>query len=203
MAGLSRRLGVLGGTFDPIHHGHLVAAQEAQYQLELDRVLFVPVGQPPHKLDEPLSPAEHRVRMIEMSIEDRPGFVLSRVDVDRPGPQYTADTLALLHEEWGPGTRLFFVAGSDSLADILDWRDPGRILAQAELAVVERPGAGVDVEGLERKLPGLRQRLHWVQMPLLEISSTDLRARVREGRPIGFFLPSAVESYVLEHGLYR
>jgi nicotinate-nucleotide adenylyltransferase len=194
---------VLGGTFDPIHYGHLVAAQEAQYQLALDRVLLVPVGQPPHKLDEPLSPVAHRVRMIEMALEGRSRFALSRIDVDRPGPQYTADTLGLLHEAWGPGTRLFFIAGSDSLADILEWRDPERILAQAELAVVARPGADVDVEALERRLPDLGQRLHWVQMPLLEISSTDLRARVREGRPISFFLPPAVEGYILKHGLYR
>ena len=200
---MSRRLGVLGGTFDPIHYGHLVAAQETHYQLELERVLLVPVGQPPHKLNEPLSPAEHRVRMIEIAIEGRPQFALSRVDVDRPGPQYTADTLALLREEWGPDTRLFFIAGSDSLADILDWRDPERILAQAELAVVERRRAGVDVEALEHKLPALGQRLHWVQMPLLEISSTDLRARVREGRPISFFLPPAVEGYILKHRLYQ
>jgi nicotinate-nucleotide adenylyltransferase len=200
---VSRRLGVLGGTFDPIHYGHLVAAQEAQYQLALEQVLLVPVGQPPHKLNEPLSPAKHRVRMIELAIEGRPQFALSRVDVDRPGPQYTADTLALLHQEWGPDTRLFFIAGSDSLADILHWRAPQQIIHEAELAVVERAGARVHVERLQRDLPGLRDRLHWVQMPLLDISSTDLQARVRQGRPIGFFLPPAVEAYILEQGLYR
>lgn len=200
---MSRRLGVLGGTFDPIHYGHLVAAQEAHYQLGLERVLLVPVGQPPHKLDEPLSPAEHRVHMIELAIESRPQFALSRVDVDRPGPQYTADTLALLREEWGPDTRLFFIAGSDSLADILHWRAPQQIVREAELAVVQRPGGKVDVDRLARELPGLRDRLHWVQMPLLDISSTGLQARVRQGRPISFFLPPAVEAYILEQGLYR
>lgn len=200
---MSRRLGVLGGTFDPIHYGHLVAAQEAHYQLELERVLFVPVGQPPHKPNEPLSPVHHRVRMIERAIEDRPHFALSRVDVDRPGPQYTADMLDLLHETWGAGTTIFFIAGSDSLTDILDWHQPARILRQAELAVVQRPGVGVDVEALERELPGLRDRLHWVQMPLLDISSTDLRTRVCQGRPISFFLPPAVEAYIEEQGLYR
>jgi nicotinate-nucleotide adenylyltransferase len=200
---VSRRLGVLGGTFDPIHYGHLVAAQETHYQLELERVLLVPVGQPPHKLNEPLSPAEHRVRMIELAIEGRPQFALSRVDVDRPGPQYTADTLALLREEWGPDTRLFFIAGSDSLADILHWRAPRQIVREAELAVVRRPGGKVDVDRLARELPGLRDRLHWVQMPLLDISSTGLQARVRQGRPISFFLPPAVEAYILEQGLYR
>lgn len=203
MAGIKRRLGVLGGTFDPIHHGHLVAAQEAHYQLGLERVLFVPAGQPPHKRDEPLSVVHHRLRMVEMAIEGKAYLGLSRVDVDRPGPHYTADTLALLQQASDPDTRLFFIAGSDSLRELLEWHEPERIIQEAALAVVRRPGAEVDVEPLAQALPGLRDRLHWVQMPLLEISSTDLRARVREGRPISFFLPPAVESYILEHGLYR
>jgi nicotinate-nucleotide adenylyltransferase len=202
MAGMSRRLGILGGTFDPIHYGHLVAAQEAHYQLALDQLLFAPVGHPPHKLDEPLSPVHHRLRMVELAIEGRAGFALSRVDVDRPGPHYTADMLALLHQAWGPGTDIFFVVGSDSLGDILDWHQPERIIAQAKLAVARRPGTGVDVDALERALPGLRERLRWVEIPLLEISSTDLRARVRQGRPISYFLPPAVEAYLLAQELY-
>jgi nicotinate-nucleotide adenylyltransferase len=199
---MTRRLGVLGGTFDPIHYGHLVAAQEAWYQLDLEQVLFAPVGHPPHKLDEPLSPVHHRLRMVELAIEGRAGFALSRVDVDRPGPHYTADMLALLHQAWGPGIDIFFVVGSDSLADILDWYQPERIIAQAKLAVARRPGTGVDVDALERMLPGLRAQVCWVEIPLLEISSTSLRARVRQGRPISFLLPPAVEAYVLGQGLY-
>lgn len=202
MAGLSRRLGVLGGTFDPIHYGHLVAAQEAHYQLALEQVLFAPVGDPPHKLAEPLTAVDHRVRMVELAIEGRPGFSLTRVDVDRPGPHYTTDMLARLNQAWGPGTEIFFIAGSDSLGDILDWHRPERIIQQAKLAVVARPGVEVDVDTLEQALPGLRNRLCWVQMPLLEISSTDLRARVRQERPISFFLPPAVEAYLLEQALY-
>ena len=203
MAGMSRRVGVLGGTFDPVHYGHLVAAQEAHGQLALERVLFAPVGHPPHKLDEPLSPIHHRVRMVEMAIAGEARFALSRVDVDRPGPHYTADMLGLLRQAWGADVCLFFIAGSDSLADFLDWHGPERIIEQAELAVVKRPDVEINVGALERALPGLGERLHWVQMPCLDISSTDLRARVRQGRPISFFLPPAVEAYVLEQGLYR
>ncbi len=199
---MSQRLGVLGGTFDPIHYGHLVAAQEAHYQLALERVLFAPVGDPPHKLEEPLTAVDHRVRMVELAIEGQAHFALSRVDIDRPGPHYSTDMLALLHQAWGPGTDIFFVAGSDSLADILAWYRPERIIQQARLAVVTRPGVEVDVGALERELPGLRERLCWVEMPLLAISSTDLRARVRQGRPISFLLPPAVEAYILEQELY-
>lgn len=200
---MSPRLGILGGTFDPIHHGHLVAAQEALYQLRLDRMLFVPAGDPPHKPSRPVSPAPHRVRMVELGTAGQTDFVVSRVDVDRPGPHYTVDTLQSLHQAWGPEACLYFIEGSDSLADILSWYRPERLIELAELAVVERPGVKLDLDELERRLPGLRERIHWVRMSSLEISSTDLRARVREGRPISYLLPAAVEAYVREHGLYR
>ncbi|MCL7454903.1 MAG: nicotinate-nucleotide adenylyltransferase [Anaerolineae bacterium] len=200
---MSPRLGVLGGTFDPIHHGHLVAAQEVLHQLRLDRVLFVPAGDPPHKPSRPVSATHHRVRMVELGIAGRADFVLSRVDVDRPGPHYTVGMLQLLHREWGPGATLYFIEGTDSLADILSWHRPEQLIALADLAVVQRPGVEVDTDAVERQLPGLRERIHWVQMPSLEISSTDLRARVREGRPISYLLPAAVEGYVREQDLYR
>ena len=196
------RLGVLGGTFDPIHHGHLVAAQEAFYQLELDQVLFVPAGMPPHKPVQPLATARHRLQMVELAIAGRPGFDLSRVDVERPGPHYSADMLQLLKDEWGSDTTLFFIEGADSLVDILDWHEPQRIVELAEFAVVNRPGVELDVDRLEQHLPGLRARLHRVDMPLLEISSTDLRRRVREGRPLTYLLPDTVLAYILEHELY-
>jgi nicotinate-nucleotide adenylyltransferase len=199
---LIRRLGVLGGTFDPIHHGHLVAAQEALYQLKLDQVLFVPAGMPPHKPVQPLTPARHRLEMIELAIADRPGFALSRVDVERPGPHYSADMLQLLKEEWGPDTTLFFIEGADSLVDLLDWHEPQRVVELAELAVVDRPGVELDVDRLQQHLPGLVGRLHRVKMPLLDISSTDLRRRVREGRPVAYLTPDEVVAYILEHELY-
>jgi nicotinate-nucleotide adenylyltransferase len=141
--------------------------------------------------------------MVELAIAGRPEFGLSRVDVDRPGPHYTADTLALLREEWGPEVTFFFIEGSDALADLVAWHDPQRLLEQAELAVVERPGAAVDLEALAARLPGLKDRLHWIEMPALEISSTGLRTRVGQGRPISYLLPAAVEAYIAAQGLYR
>jgi len=198
-----RRLGVFGGTFDPVHHGHLVAAEEARHQLDLDQVLFVPAGRPPHKPTRPISPVHHRVRMIELAIAAKPYFALSHVDVERPGVCYTVETLELLRAEWGPGPIFYFVVGTDSLADIPTWYQPQRLIELCELAVARRTGAEVDLVRLEERLPGLRDRIHWVPIPLLEISSSDLRARVRAGRPISYLVPSAVEAYVLEHGLYR
>jgi nicotinate-nucleotide adenylyltransferase len=198
-----QRLGILGGTFDPVHHAHLVAAQEARHQLELDRVLFVPAGAPPHKPNRPLSAAHHRLQMLQLAVADQPHFAISRVDLDRPGPCYTVDTLALLRSEWGPAPTFFFIEGADSLADIPTWYQPQRLLDLCELIVVERPGVELDLPQLERQLPGITSRIHWVQMPLLEISSTGLRARVRAGRPISYLVPPAVEAYIREHGLYR
>ena len=200
---LVRRLGILGGTFDPIHHGHLLAAEEARHQLDLDRVLFVPAGVPPHKPARPISPARHRVRMVELAIAGRSHFALSRVDVDRPDPCYTVDTLELLRAEWGPGPRFFFIEGADSLADIAGWYQPRRLIELCELAVVGRPGFEIDLASLEKRLPGLTDRLHLVKAPLLEISSSDLRARVRAGRSISYLVPREVEEYVQQHRLYR
>ncbi|HSR34479.1 MAG TPA: nicotinate-nucleotide adenylyltransferase [Anaerolineae bacterium] len=198
-----RRLGVLGGTFDPIHHGHLVAAGEALHQLQLDQVLFVPAGEPPHKPTRPVSLAHHRFRMIELAIAGKPCFTLSRVDLDRPGPSYTVEMLDLLQVEWGPDVTIFFIEGTDSLNDMPTWFQPQRLIELCELAVVARGGVKVDISPLEEQLPGLGDRLHWVEMPRLEISSSDLRARVRAGRPISYLIPTSVESYILEHGLYR
>jgi nicotinate-nucleotide adenylyltransferase len=198
-----RNLGIMGGTFDPIHHGHLVAAGEAHHQLELDLVIFVPAGAPPHKLSRPLTPARQRLRMVEVAIASQPRFTISCVDLHRPGPCYTVDTLQLLRNEWGPEPTFFFVEGSDSLAEILTWYQPRRLIELCEFAVVQRPGVEIDLDRLDDQLPGLAERVHWVQMPRLEISSSDLRLRVREGRPISYLVPPAVKGYIQEQGLYR
>lgn len=202
MAALIRRLGILGGTFDPIHHGHLVAAGEAHHQLELDRVIFVPAGSPPHKPHQPITPSHHRLRMVELAITGTPHFGVSQVDLNRPGPCYTVDTLRLLRAEWGPEPSFYFVEGADSLTEILAWHQPQQIIDLCELAVVQRPGISVDLSRLDWRLPGLAVKVHWVRMPWLEISSSDLRARVRERRPISYLVPPAVEAYILEQGLY-
>jgi nicotinate-nucleotide adenylyltransferase len=196
------RLGVFGGTFDPIHHGHLVAAEEVRARLGLDRVLFVPAGMQPLKLDQDVTPSVHRVAMVELAIASNPGFALSRVDVDRDGPSYTADTLELLTREWGSETELFFIMGMDSLADILTWKDPGRIIRLARIIVVGRPGFRANLDRLDEAIPGAAQRVQFVDAPRLEISSSDLQRRVREGLPIRYQVPESVEDYICRHALY-
>jgi len=203
VASLIRRLGIMGGTFDPIHHAHLVAAEEARHQLGLGLVLFMPAGDPPHKPGRPVSTACHRLRMLELAIAGKPYFAVSSVDLNRPGPSYTVEALHLLRREWGPTPVFFFVEGADSLTEILNWYHPERLIELTEIAVVDRPGAQVDLTDLELRLPGLSARLHWVRMPSLDISASDIRARVRDGRPISYLVPAAVEAYIVEHGLYR
>lgn len=203
MASLIRRLGILGGTFDPVHHAHLFMAEEVRHQLGLDLILFMPAGAPPHKPGRPVSAARHRLRMLELAIAGKSYFAISGVDLNRPGPSYTVEALHLLRREWGPTPVFFFIEGADSLAEIVKWYHPERLIDLAYIAAVDRPGVQVDLAALEERLPGLSARLHWVRMPLLEISASDIRARVREGRPISYLVPPAVESYIAEHGLYQ
>jgi len=196
------RVGVLGGTFDPIHNGHLIAAEEVRAQLKLDRVVFVPAGLPPHKLTEHVSSVGHRLAMVQLAIAGNPYFTVSRVDIDRFGPCYTVDTIRLLRDEWGADVELYFIVGSDSLADLPTWHKPDRLIKLCRLAVVERPGYRVDVEELERMLPGIASRVHFINSPQIDISSTDIQRRVREGLPIKYQVPEAVEDYIYEHALY-
>ena len=196
------RVGVLGGTFDPIHLGHLVAAEEVRAQLRLDRVVFVPAGLPPHKLTEHVSSVAHRLAMVKLAIASNPYFTVSRVDIDRFGPCYTVDTIELLRDEWGGDVELYFILGSDSLADIPTWHQPGRLIRLCRLAVMERPGYRVDVEELERLLPGITSRIRFINSPQLDISSTDIQRRVRQGLPIKYQVPEAVEDYIYKHELY-
>ena len=197
------RIGVFGGTFDPIHLGHLVAGQEVCSQLGLEKVLFVPTGIPPHKLNAKVTAVEHRVAMVELAIASNPCFELSRVDVDRPGPSFTVDTLQLLLAQWPPNTESYFIMGLDSLAEITTWHRPERLIQLCRLAVVGRPGYKADLSELEAVLPGITSRVVCVPMPWLEISSTDLHRRVRRGTPIKYLVPEAVERYIYQHGLYR
>lgn len=200
------RVGILGGTFDPVHYAHLAIAEEVYYALNLTRVVFVPAGQPPHKLSYHVTPVEQRVHMLAEAIAANPHFALSLVDVQRAGPSYTVDTLRLLREEWGPRAELYFVIGGDSLRDLPGWYDPIGVIAQATLVALMRPGYG-EMERFSRdlvtRLPGIEQRLLTLEGPRMEISSTDLRQRVAEGRPIRYQTPEVIEQYILQHGLYR
>ncbi len=195
------KLGVIGGTFDPPHDGHLVLAENARAQLELSRVLFVLAGSPPHKPDQPITSAHHRLAMVKAAIADNAAFALSRVDLDRPGPHYTVDMLAELRQEY-PQAKLFFLMGGDSLAEFPSWRDPAGIVRRASLVVMRRPGSQPDLAALEEAVPGLRDRLIWLDSPYLGVSGSDLRRRVRGRLPIRYLVPPAVESYIYLHGLY-
>jgi nicotinate-nucleotide adenylyltransferase len=196
------RLGILGGTFDPPHYGHLTLAENGRVQLDLDRVLFAPAGQPPHKPDRPITPTHHRVAMVEAAIADNPAFVLSRVDLNRAGPHYTVETLTLLRQKH-PAAELFFLMGEDSLAKFLTWRDPAGIVRQARLAVMQRPSREPDLTALEQSVPGIRERLVWLDVPHLDVSSSGLRQRVRHGLPLRYLVPPPVEAYVREQRLYE
>lgn len=202
-----RRVGILGGTFDPIHYGHLVIAEEAYASLALTEMVFIPAGQPPHKPGKPITEVSQRLAMLELAIASNPHFSISRVDLERSGPSYTVETLRLLRKEWGTEIALYFVIGWDSLEELLTWHDPAGILAQLTyLVAVHRPGhmevAGYH-ESLETRLPGVKQRLLTVEAPQLDISATDLRQRVTDGRPIKYQVPETVEHYIREHGLYK
>jgi nicotinate-nucleotide adenylyltransferase len=195
---------VFGGTFDPPHYGHLAIAEEAAEQFELPGVLFVPTGQPPHKPGAPVTPAVHRVGMVERAIADNARFRLSCVDVERPGPSYTVDLLKLLHAEHGTATELYFICGMDMLASFLTWHDPAGVIAQCQLVATTRPGVAlVDVAALEAALPAARGRVHLLRAPGLDISGTELRARVAAGRSLRYLVPPPVAAYVREHSLYR
>ena len=202
-----RRIGIMGGTFDPIHYGHLVIAEEVRASLNLTEVLFIPTGDPPHKPGHSVTPAEQRASMVQLAIASNPHFVLSRIEIDRPGPSYTVDTLRQLRQQWGRHMGLYFVIGWDSLEDLHHWYDPQGLLAELTgLVAVRRPGHIEEVEYrkvIEQRLPGITQLLHVVDAPQLDISATDLRKRVAEERPIKYQTPEAVEQYIFTHKLYQ
>jgi nicotinate-nucleotide adenylyltransferase len=198
----NNRIGVLGGTFDPIHYGHLVIAEEAHSRLDLREVLIVPARIPPHKRGKRITSEEHRVAMVRLAIASNPHFRLHTIDLDRDGPSHTSDTLALLHAE--TGAELYFIIGEDSLLDMPRWHQPARILAQCRLVVMSRPGyPEPDLQVLEPiRHEAVRESIV-VRAPQLEISSTELRERVARGQPIRYQAPEAVEEYIYQHGLYR
>lgn len=202
-----QRIGILGGTFDPIHYGHLVIAEEVRTTLDLAEIVFVPAGHPPHKQGRTITAAYHRLAMLDLALASNPHFTISQVDLERPEPSYTVETLRLLRKVWGLQTALYFVIGGDSLEDLLTWRDPAGILEQlTALVAVQRPGyqeAPAYLAQLEARLPGIQQRLISLPAPQLHISATDLRLRVAEGRPIKYQTPETVEHYIAQHALYQ
>jgi nicotinate-nucleotide adenylyltransferase len=196
------RLGILGGTFDPPHFGHLQMAEAALQQLHLDMVLFAPAGVQPLRQNEQHTAPEHRARMVELALANQLQFELSRIDLDRPGPHYTVDLIALVQQQHLRAT-LWFIMGEDSLADLLRWRDPARLIALARLAILHRPGHAPDWLTLETALPDLRSRIDWIEHAAIDISATDIRQRVRAGLPIDQLVPQTVADYIIAHGLYH
>ena len=191
------RLGILGGTFDPVHLAHLILGEEAREQLELERVLFVPAGQPWRKAGRQIAPAKDRLAMLRLATEDNHTFEVSEVELDRAGPSYTVDTLASLKEQHA-GAELFFIMGQDALSDLPNWHDPARIAQLAILAVAAREGD----DALELP-PTIGASVERVAMPMVAISGSDIRKRMAAGRSIRYLVPSAVEAYIREHALYR
>jgi nicotinate-nucleotide adenylyltransferase len=196
------RLGIFGGTFDPIHLGHLIAATELRHALGLDRVVFVPAGRPPHKTAREVSGGPDRLAMLRLAVADDPRFEIDTLDLERGGLSYTADLLAVLHEQ-RPEAEFFFLMGNDSLRDLPNWHEPRRIAALAELGVASRAGVSFDLDAILRAVPEARGRVHLVPIPLIGISSTEIRRRVATGAPIAYQVPRPVEEYVYTHWLYR
>ena len=195
------RTGVLGGTFDPPHRGHLRLAEAARAQLALDRVVFMPAGDPYRKAGRRVSPREVRLRLVEAAVADLPWAGVSTLEIDRSGPSYTDETLAVLARDGGDW---WFIAGADVLRDLPHWRDPRLLVEIARLAVAERPPAGrVVPEEALRAVPGIEGRIDWLEMVPLDVSSTELRARVRRGADVGEWLPERVRVLIDELGLYR
>ncbi|HET8680842.1 MAG TPA: nicotinate-nucleotide adenylyltransferase [Micromonosporaceae bacterium] len=197
MEAATRRIGIMGGTFDPVHHGHLVAASEVADRFSLDEVVFVPTGQPWQKAETPVTAAEDRYLMTVIATAANPRFLTSRVDIDRPGPTYTVDTLRELRQAYGPEAELYFITGADALEKILSWKDSYQMFGLARFIGVTRPG----FELSDAHLPADTVTL--VQVPAMAISSRDCRDRVRTGKPVWYLVPDGVVQYIAKRHLYR
>jgi nicotinate-nucleotide adenylyltransferase len=197
LGGRVTRLGIMGGTFDPIHHGHLVAASEVAHLFELDEVVFVPTGQPWQKDDRKVAPAEDRYLMTVIATASNPRFSVSRVDIDRPGPTYTIDTLREVRDQRGADVDLFFITGADALAQIVSWHDANEIFDLAHFVGCTRPGHKLADPGLPEGKVSL------VEVPALAISSTECRERVADDEPVWYLVPDGIVQYINKRGLYR
>ncbi|MBN2503455.1 MAG: nicotinate (nicotinamide) nucleotide adenylyltransferase [Anaerolineales bacterium] len=197
------RIGIFGGTFDPPHLGHLILAAEAQYQLELDRLLFVLTPDPPHKQGQRITALDDRLDLIQAAIAHDSRFQLSRVDIHRPGPHYSVDTVRFLQEQY-PSADLFFLMGGDSLRDLPTWYHPVEFIKACNgIGVMHRPDEEIDLSELEQVIPGITAKVIFIKAPLLEIASSQLRDRIREGRPYHYYLPDEVSEIIDQRGLYR
>lgn len=196
------RVGIFGGTFDPPHLGHLILAAEASSQMKLDKLLWVLTPDPPHKRDQHLTPIEIRFELVKLSLRDDPTFEMCRVDLDRPGPHYTLDTVKLIKQVY-PRADIFYLIGGDSLHDYPNWHRASELLDELDgLGVMRRPGDQVNMSLLESKIPGISQKIHFIEAPLLEIASHQIRRRIRQGRPFRYYVLPVVYQKILEKRYY-
>ena len=197
------RIGIFGGTFDPPHVGHLILAEECRSQLKLDKLLWVVTDNPPHKRYVNVSPIERRVDLVNQAISGNPAFVLSRVDIDRPGPHFAIDTVKILKKEC-PGSEMFYLMGGESLHDLPSWNRPQDFVKTCDgIGVMRRHADQVDLESLEKVLPGISRKVHIVEAPILEISSHQIRQRIYDGQGYRYYLRDAVYRAINELGLYK
>lgn len=202
------KIGIMGGTFNPVHHGHLVAAGEALYQFKLDKVIFIPSGDPPHKNFSEETIAEHRYLMTVIATSANKNFFVSRIEIDRKGKSYTIDTIRELKKMYGENTGLYFITGADAILEILTWKKTEEIMQLCSFIAATRPGYNISriqelKEMLFKKTKNNIEKIFVMEVPALAISSTDIRKRVKEGRPIDYLVPEGVSNYILKHGLYR
>ena len=200
---MPNRIGLFGGTFDPPHLGHLILASEAQSQLELKRLLWILTPEPPHKQDHLITSIEHRLAMVELAIKDNPAFELSRVELDRPGPHYTLDTIKLIAEQ-NPNADIIPIIGEDSLRDLPTWHQSQELVYACHwIGVMRRPNDEPNLDALEHELPGITSKIHYVDAPLMEIASREIRSRIANGRSVRYYLPTPVYEYIEQHQLYH
>ena len=197
------RLGIMGGTFDPIHFGHLVTAEEALVQFNLDRVLFMPTGQPARKTERQVTSPEHRYLMTVIATAGNPDFEVSRMEIDRPGLTYTIDTMKALRDEYGPQTDLYFITGADAVWEIVTWKDAQDFQGLCTFIAASRPGYELPVPDEADQADSKGLNVDYIEVPSLAISSTDIRRRVAERRPVRYLLPESVAAYIEKHELYR
>lgn len=204
MKAITRRIGILGGTFDPIHVGHLMTAEAVRDEFGLDKVIFVPAAVPPHKMDQQVTEARHRYLMTVLATNSNPHFDVSPVEMDRPGPSYTIDTIYELKRQYGENTDLFFITGADAIAEIPTWDRIEELLGLCQFIAAARPGFLPNVDNIREYFGELGSaRIHRLETPELEISSTNIRDRVKRGFSIKYIVPSAVENYIYKEGLYK
>jgi len=203
-----KKIGIMGGTFNPVHHGHLVTAQEALDQFGLDEVIFIPTGDPPHKIEDLLAHAEDRYLMTVIATSSNSSFFVYRIEIDRKGKSYTIDTVKELRRLFGSGSELYFITGADAILEILTWKNTREIVTLAKFIAATRPGYDLSkIKELKTTLFDDEgegdQRIFIMEIPALAISSTDIRQRIKIGRPVNYLVPEGVNNYILKHGLYK